>query len=406
MSARLIVYYLLLLAAIPLHADELPAKKIAGIVTEYRHNSHGDVIFGRLLQTDTLDGKGRTPSLKLVSLYVDQFPKNDLSRGLAAEHGVKLCDSIQDALTLGSGRLAVDGVIIVAEHGNYAKSPTEQTVWPKRRFFSEVVDVFEKSGRVVPVFSDKHLADNAADAVWLYETAKQHKIPLMAGSSVPTSWRKPAVDVARDALLKDILVVSYGGLDAYGFHGLDSLQSLVERRQGGETGVESVRCYAGDAFWQACRDGGIDRVFLDAVIRTSEPRAQVTERPLDELVKDPIAFEIRYRDGLKATLCHLNGAVSQWAAGWHTADGAATLVRADLQEDRPFMHFTHLLAGVEKMMHTGEPTWPVERTLFSSVMLNAGMTSRMRGGEVVLTPELNRRYRSTWNWSQPDERGR
>jgi len=396
----------LLLFAVPLHADDVVPKKIAGIVTEYRHNSHADVIFTRLLNTDTLDGKGRTPGLQLVSLYVDQFPKNDMARSLAAEHGFTLCNSIKDALTLGTDRLAVDGVIIVAEHGNYPKSPTDQTVWPKRRFFSEVVDVFVKTGRVVPVFSDKHLADNVADAVWLYETARQHKIPLMAGSSVPGTWRKPALDVPRDAELRDILVVSYGGLDSYGFHGLEFLQSLVERRRGGETGVASVQSFTGEAFWEARRIGTIDRDFLDAVIKTSEPRAKVAERPLEELVKDPIAFEIRYVDGVKGTLCHLNGAVSQWAAGWHTADGSTNLVKADLQEDRPFMHFTHMLAGIEKMMHTDNPTWPVERTLFSSVILNAGMTSRIRNGEVVPTPDLNRRYRSHWNWSQPEERGR
>ncbi|SVE59518.1 uncharacterized protein METZ01_LOCUS512372, partial [marine metagenome] len=47
------------------------------VVTEYRHNSHADVIVSRLLLTHTLDGKGERPNLKLVSLYTDQVPKND-----------------------------------------------------------------------------------------------------------------------------------------------------------------------------------------------------------------------------------------------------------------------------------------------------------------------------------------
>jgi hypothetical protein len=394
------------LAPASVRAAEPPVKKVAGIATIYRHNSHADVIFGRLLQTDTLDGQGRRPRLQLVSLYVDQVPKNDLSRELAAKHGFELCDSVPQALTLGTDQLAVDGVIIVAEHGEYPKSPTDQTIWPKRRFFSEVVQTFDKTGRVVPIFSDKHLADNTADAVWIYETARTKRIPLMAGSSVPTTWRKPAVDVQRDAKMTELLVVSYGGLDSYGFHGMDFLQSLAERRAGDETGVASVRCFAGDDFWKAAREGVIERAFLDAVVRTSEPRARVAERPLEDSVKEPVGFRIAYRDDLTATMCHLNGAVSQWAAGWKSADGSTTLVRADLQEDRPFMHFTHMLAGIESMIHTGQPAWPVERTLFSSAMLHAGMTSKTSWGEIVLTPELDRRYRSTWNWAQPEERGR
>ena len=45
-----------------------PPKNVAAIVTEYRHNSHADVIVGRLLQTYTLDDEGERPNLKLVSL--------------------------------------------------------------------------------------------------------------------------------------------------------------------------------------------------------------------------------------------------------------------------------------------------------------------------------------------------
>ena len=49
-------------------ATKLPPKRIAAIVTEYRHNSHADVIVGRLVESHTLDGKGEFPNLKLVSL--------------------------------------------------------------------------------------------------------------------------------------------------------------------------------------------------------------------------------------------------------------------------------------------------------------------------------------------------
>ncbi|MBT3569582.1 MAG: hypothetical protein HN494_12105, partial [Opitutae bacterium] len=89
--------------------DKPPPKKVAAIVTEYRHNSHADVIVGRLLQTYTLDDKGERPNLKLVSLYLDQTPANDTGHKWAKKHGVPIHKTIHGALTLGSGKLAVDG---------------------------------------------------------------------------------------------------------------------------------------------------------------------------------------------------------------------------------------------------------------------------------------------------------
>src|SRR3989441_7643650 len=162
-------------------------KNVAAIVTVYRHNSHADVIVSRLLQTDTLDGKGKDSPLKLASLYTDQKPEQDISRLLAASHRFRMSDMIEDALTLGTGRLAVDGVLLIAEHGEYPKSPVGNTQYPKRRFWEETLKVFRASGRVVPVFIDKHLADNWQDAKFIYDSAQDLKIPLMAGSSLPVA---------------------------------------------------------------------------------------------------------------------------------------------------------------------------------------------------------------------------
>ena len=170
---------------------------MAAIVTEYRHNSHADMFVSRLLLTDMLDGTGRDSPLKLASLYTDQRPPNDISRLLAASHRFPIKTSIAEALTLGSDQLAVDGILLIAEHGDYPFSATGNHQFPKRRFWDEVLKVFRKSGRVVPVFSDKHLSDNWADAKFIYDSARELKIPLMAGSSVPGTWRYPPADVTR-----------------------------------------------------------------------------------------------------------------------------------------------------------------------------------------------------------------
>ena len=390
----------LLLTAI---ACAAPPKRIAAIVTEYRHNSHADVIVGRLLQTYTLDDKGKQPNLKLVSLYTDQVPKNDTSRKWAAKYGVPIYETVEETLTLGTGKLAVDGVLLVAEHGQYPKNATGNTIFPKRRLFNEVQKVFRKTGQVVPVFVDKHLADNWADAKWLHDTAAELKVPLMAGSSLPMLWRYPPVDVKRGVKLKEIVAVSYHTLDAYGFHALEMTQCLAERRAGGETGVKQVRCLSGEAAWQAMENGMFDRTLLEAALKRLK-KSPITRRPdmsLRKLVKSPDMFVIEYRDGLKAYILTLNGAVNEWGVAWKTAAGTHKSTTFWTQEARPYMHFTYLVKGAERMFHTSKPTWPAERTLMTSALLDALLISKSKNGAVVRTDYLDFKYNTIWNWQQP-----
>src|SRR6059036_205832 len=96
------------LASPSILSDSARPKRVAGITTAYFHNSHADVILSRILQGENLDYHSRKPDLELVSLYVNQFPANDISRTLAQKHGVKLCHSMEEAITLGGTKLAVD----------------------------------------------------------------------------------------------------------------------------------------------------------------------------------------------------------------------------------------------------------------------------------------------------------
>jgi len=384
-------------------ADEPNQEKIirvAAVVTEYRHNAHADVIVSRLFQTNTLDGKGKSPQLKLVSLYTDQLPKSDTSRKFSKKYGFPIYDTIEGALTLGGDKLAVDGVLLIGEHGNYKKSSTGQTIYPKRRLFQKVVEVFEKSHRSVPVFCDKHLADNWKDAKWLYDTAKRLKFPLMAGSSLPTLWRYPAVDVRKNAPLKEIVAVSYHTLDAYGFHALEMVQTLAERRKGGETGIVSVQCLENTAVWEAEKTKVFDVKLLEqALARLKRP---VTLDAVKKQVKNPILFVINYKDGLRINVLTLNHAVGEWAAAWRYADtnkSESTLFWT--QEARPFMHFTFLVQGIDRMMHTKKATWPVERTLMTSGTLDALLISKKNGGKIKQTPYLGFAYQTDWSWKQP-----
>ena len=379
---------------------QVPTKNIAAIVTVYRHNSHADVIVSRLLQTDTLDGKGKDSPLKLVSLYTDQRPTGDMSRPLAAAHRFRMSETIEDALTLGTGRLAVDGVLLIAEHGEYPKSPTGNTQYPKRRLWEGIIKVFKASGRVVPVFIDKHLADNWTDAKFIYDSARAMNVPLMAGSSLPGTWRRPPADVKRGARLREIVGITFHTTDAYGFHALEIVQALAEQRQGGETGLKAVQTFAGEAVWRAFDEKAFDLELFDAAWkRLSQP--QNGGRPLREAVPNPRLFRLEYADGLRAHLLELNGAAGEWTAAWRYADGQIESSLFWTQEGRPAMHFTWLLHGIERMMLTGKPSWNVERTLLTSGALDALLLSLKENQRRVETPYLMLQYQPSWRWTEP-----
>src|SRR5678816_2999194 len=96
-----------------LAAAALPAvaaterKKIAFIGTVVRLHSHPQHFLDRFALGYTWDGAWLQPQVDVASLYIDQFPEGDLARGRAKRYNIPIFTSIADALTLGTGQLAV-----------------------------------------------------------------------------------------------------------------------------------------------------------------------------------------------------------------------------------------------------------------------------------------------------------
>ncbi len=391
-----------LIAAEPAAAAPRPTrKKVAALIANWFPRSHPDVILARLLKTDSLDGTGAPYDVELVSVYRDLPDSRDMSATLGAEYGFRVAATPEEALTLGTGKLAVDGVIICTEWAEYPRSDTGQLQYPHKRLFADTLKVFRDSGRVCPVFVDKHLADTGAESRWIYDQAKALGVPLMAGSSVPGAWRHPPADVQPDKPLREIVGISYHTLDCYGFHGLEMVQSLAERRQGGETGITSVRCLVSNAVWEAA--GSLyDTNLLEAALARLD-RPIPTNKPLRQLVPSPVLFHIQYADGLRVNLFTLNPVVNQWAAAWKYDDASSASTLFWLQESGSFMHFAFLTRGVERMILSGKPSWPAERTLVSSGVLDAALISKKGNGRLVKTPDLAFSYNAFWTWHAPPE---
>ena len=372
-------------------------KKIAAIVTEYRRWSHADVIVGKILEGFAHDG-GAGPNLKVVSMFVDQFPKTDMSRDLAKKHQFKICDSIAEALTMGGNKLAVDGVVMVGEHGQYPTNEKGQHLYPRRRFFEEAAKVFDKLKQSVPVFSDKHLAATWSDAIWMYDRARELFIPFLAGSSLPLTWRRPPLKLPLNVALTGAVQIGYGPFEAYGFHLLEGLQCMVERRKGGETGVTAVTCLTGEAVWKAMDDGKIRKELLEAAIAAAPAHAKVDYRDAS-LHQQTGAYVVEYRDGLIGAVVFLNGFLQEGDGGGFCfacgvkGESKPKSTQFHLQQPDPFGHFIYLVKAIDSLINTGHAPYPIERTLLTTGVLDAAMTSKHEGGKRIETPRLAIRYK-------------
>jgi hypothetical protein len=364
-------------------------KKVAAITTVYRRYSHADNIVTRFMEGYSIVGKSYPPPCRVASLYIDQTPDTDIGRPLARQWKVPVFKTIAEALTLDGKQLAVDGVLLVAEHGKYPTNKKGQILYPRRRFFEEVVKVFRSSGRSVPVFVDKHLAYAWKDARWMYDQSRALKFPLMAGSSVPVAYRRPDLRPEKGIVLQSALAVGYGHFEVLGFHTLEALQVMTECRKGGETGVKAVQCLEGKGAWEAARAGKWDRGLLDAALA----RVPVKGRgKVDDEDAKAVVFLIEYRDGLHAAAYLSPRHVSEFAfAGRVKGEAKARACWYELPKPQRD-HFSFLVQKVARMMTTGKAAYPVERTLLTTGMLAFLVDSRATGHRQIETPELGIKY--------------
>jgi len=385
-------------------------KRVALIATEVRKHSHAQHFIDRFLEGYGWHGRHYRPSLELASLYVDQFPKGDLSRDRERRHGVKIYPTIAEALTLGGSKLAVDGVIIIGEHGNYPRNDKGQMFYPRYHFFKQVVKVFEESGRSVPVFNDKHLSTHWPECVEMVEDSRRLGFAFLAGSSLPVTWRIPSVEMPLHTPLEESVCACYGGADSYDIHGLETAQCMSERRAGGEVGVKSIQAVRGERIWKLLADREQTKRLLFAALARSHtcaaPPGYTATVPDLDLIKErsrqAITYFIEHLDGFKTTLFMLNGLIQDFNyAGLVKTTGEIISCQMHLPMPNWISttadFFNPQVNNIEQTILQGAATYPVERTLLTSGMTLFAVES-LHWGEVLLpTPELKVAYEPSVN---------
>jgi hypothetical protein len=380
-------------------------KKLAIVTTVWYYLSHAQHMGDRFLVGYPWEGRWHRPAMDVVAVYVDQKPEKDQSAERSRSFGFPVYPTIREALRRGGSTLAVDAVLIIGEHGKYPRNEKGQILYPRYEFFREVAEVFEKDGRAVPVFNDKHLSYSFTRAREMVETSRRMKFPFLAGSSLPVTWRLPAVDLPLGCAIDDALMVGVGGSDPMDFHALEAMQCMVERRKGGETGVKAVQLITGDGVWKAGDDGRWSRALLEAALSRShsiqglsatDGRTQDLSAggELRKLTPNPAAYFIEYVDGTRSTLLMLDGAVKDYtfAARLRETPGIVSTLFL-LPPDPNVAYSACLMHKVEEMIESGRAPYPVDRTLLVSGILENCLESKLQAGRRLETPHLGVHYR-------------
>ena len=359
--------------------------------------SHADWIVTKLLDGYWWQGAHTPSGVDVVSVYIHQYETSGLGQKVCKSKNIPIFKTVAEAVTLGGKELAVDGVVIVAEHGEYITNLKGQWMLPRWWIYQQVMRVFESSKRSVPVFNDKHLSYSWDEAKWMFDKSRELNFPLTGGSSIPTYFRKPEIELDIDTPIKTSVVLGGAPDEGALFHCVDVLQSFVERRKGGETGVKAVQCIRGPETWKWTEQNPWAGNLLEAVRKKFDLKPGHFQE-----IKIPNVLIVEYNDGTKAAVYNADD-VGWTYAGEIEGKKDPTIISM-LGWPGPFSQYhasnsqPHWI--VETMVNKKEP-FNAERLLLSTGITNFNMESNWENGKYspvgrrIETPFMNMSYRST-----------
>ena len=373
--------------------------RIACIVTYWAApGSHADWIITKLLDGYWWKGAHTPSRVEVVSAYIHQLEESGLGQKVCKAKGIPIFKSVSEALTLGGKELAVDGVVLVGEHGVYHDNLIGQKYYPRWWLYQQVVRVFERSRRSVPVFNDKHLSTSWNEAKWMFDKSRELDFPLYGGSSIPFYFRKPEIELEIDTPIKASVVAGGASDEGSLFHCVDVLQAFVERRKGGETGVRAVQCIRGPETWKWTERNAWAGKLLDGI----RVNFELKQGHFQETTRDPNVTIVEYRDGTKAAIYSLRGV--GWTYAGEIEGAPRPTVVSMLGWPGPYSQY-HAANAFEhwliEMMLTRKEPYNAERLLLSTGIVAYNMESNWENGSYsavgrrVETPFMNMTYRTT-----------
>ena len=201
--------------------------------------------------------------------------------------------------------------------------------------------------------------------------------------------------------------MAMGGVDSYDFHALETIQCMAERRRGGETGVSAMQALRGDSVWKAMEAGdwgaaagirGCSKPACPAARRWPSPRpSAIAIRPRADarVGQGPGCLPLRVRRRPESD----DAAHERPGRRFHVRraaqrPGGAALDAVPSAAESQRRLFGRADVKAEEMFLTGKTPYPIERTLLTTGLVEAGVRSLGSGQKRIETPHLAIRYQA------------
>jgi hypothetical protein len=140
--------------------------------------------------------------------------------------------------------------------------------------------------------------------------------------------------------------------------------------------------------WRELDEGRISRELFEKAL-------SVIDHDSGDAKKDREAalFRFQYADGFQGNVIMLPSYARGTSIAVQLKGSTQPMAeRFDERTEPRYPHFAFLLKAIERMIHTGRPTYPVERTLLTSGILDRALTSLAQNQQRLMTPELQIAY--------------